>query len=114
MATFHAQLSHVFGALADPTRLAVVERLVAGPASVSELAEPFDMAGPSFLKHLRVLEEAGVVTSDKAGRVRTCTLRAEPLAAAEHWLEAQRSLWTRRLDQLDRLVLQLKNQEDNG
>lgn len=100
MATFHAQLSHVFGALADPTRLAVVERLVAGPASVSELAEPFDMAGPSFLKHLRVLEEAGVVTSDKAGRVRTVRLAPDAIGWVEGWARQHRRTWERRLDNL--------------
>lgn len=107
-------LDETFRALADPTRRAVVQALGRGPASVSELARPFEMALPSFLQHLKVLEDAGLVTTAKTGRVRTCTLRAEPLAAAEHWLEAQRSLWTRRLDQLDRLVVQLKEQEENG
>ncbi|HEV7260760.1 MAG TPA: metalloregulator ArsR/SmtB family transcription factor [Bosea sp. (in: a-proteobacteria)] len=107
-------LDDTFRALADPTRRAVVQALGRGPASVSELAKPFEMALPSFLQHLKVLEDSGLVTTAKTGRVRTCTLQAEPLAAAEHWLEAQRSLWTRRLDQLDRLVLQLKDQEENG
>jgi DNA-binding transcriptional ArsR family regulator len=100
MATFHAQLSDVFGALADPTRLAVVERLVSGPASVSELAEPFDMAGPSFLKHLRVLEAAGLVTSDKAGRVRTVRLAPDALGWVESWVRKHRRTWERRLDDL--------------
>ena len=107
-------LDETFRALADPTRRAVVQALGRGPASVSELARPFEMALPSFLQHLKVLEDSGLVTTAKTGRVRTCTLRTEPLAAAEHWLEAQRSLWTRRLDQFDRLVLQLKEQEENG
>jgi DNA-binding transcriptional ArsR family regulator len=100
MATFHAQLPAVFGALADPTRLAVVERLVAGPASVSELAEPFDMAGPSFLKHLKVLEEAGLVTSEKAGRVRTVRLAPDALGWVETWVKRHRRTWERRLDDL--------------
>lgn len=100
MAIFHAQLSNVFGALADPTRLAVIERLVAGPASVSELAKPFDMAGPSFLKHLRVLEQAGVVTSAKAGRVRTVRLAPEALGWVESWVGQHRRAWERRLDNL--------------
>jgi len=107
-------LDDTFRALADPTRRAVVQALGRGPASVSELARPFEMALPSFLQHLKVLEDSGLVTTAKTGRVRTCTLRKEPLAAAEHWLEAQRSLWTQRLDQLDRLVLQLKDLEENG
>lgn len=107
-------LDETFRALADPTRRAVVQALGRGPASVSELARPFEMALPSFLQHLKVLEDSGLVTTAKTGRVRTCTLRKEPLAAAEHWLETQRSLWTQRLDQLDRLVLQLKDLEENG
>lgn len=113
MASAQIALDDTFRALSDPTRRAVVQALGRGPASVSELAKPFEMALPSFLQHLKVLEDCGLVATRKAGRVRTCTLQAEPLAAAEHWLEAQRSLWTRRLDQLDRLVLQLKDQEDN-
>lgn len=107
-------LDDTFRALSDPTRRAVVQALGRGPASVSELAKPFEMALPSFLQHLKVLEDCGLVATRKSGRVRTCSLRSEPLAAAEHWLEEQRSLWTRRLDQLDRLALQLKDQEDNG
>lgn len=105
-------LDDTFRALADPTRRAVVQALGRGPASVSELARPFEMALPSFLQHLKVLEESGLVTTAKTGRVRTCSLRREPLAAAETWLEAQRSLWTQRLDQLDAFVLTLKNDEE--
>ena len=100
MATFHAQLPIVFGALADPTRLAVVERLVAGPASVSELSEPFEMAAPSFLKHLRVLEEAGVVATEKKGRVRTVRLAPDALGWVETWVRQHRRGWERRLDDL--------------
>lgn len=100
MATFHAQLPVIFGALADPTRLAVVERLAAGPASVSELAEPFAMAGPSFLKHLKVLEDAGVVTSTKAGRIRTVRLAPDSLGWIETWTRQHRREWERRLDDL--------------
>ncbi len=105
-------IEDIFKALADPTRRAVVQALGRGPASVSELARPFEMALPSFLQHLKVLEESGIVTTAKSGRVRTCSLRREPLAAAETWLEAQRSLWTQRLDQLDAFVLHLKNDEE--
>ena len=100
MANFHAQLPQVFGALSDPTRLAVVERLMRGPASVSELAKPFDMAGPSFLKHLRVLEDAGLARSEKRGRVRTVTLRPAALHGVEKWVERHRDLWEQRLDDL--------------
>ena len=105
-------LDQTFRALSDPTRRAVVQALGRGPASVSELARPFEMALPSFLQHLKVLEESGLVTTAKSGRVRTCTLRTETLAAAGHWLEAQRTLWTRRLDQLDSFVLQLNDMEE--
>lgn len=100
MATFRDQLPIVFGALGDPTRLAVVERLGGGPASVSELAEPFAMAGPSFLKHLRVLEQAGVVVSEKKGRVRTVRLAPDTLGWVETWLKEHRRGWERRLDDL--------------
>ena len=100
MAIFSPDLPSVFGALADPTRLAVMERLVGGPASVSELAAPFDMAGPSFLKHLKVLEDAGLVHSEKRGRVRTVALNPDALAWVEDWVARHRRQWQRRLDDL--------------
>jgi DNA-binding transcriptional ArsR family regulator len=112
MAAAAISLDDTFRALADPTRRAVVQALGRGPASVSDLARPFDMALPSFLQHLKLLEDTGLVTTAKTGRVRICSLQAEPLAAAERWLDDQRSLWTKRLDQLDRLVLQIKDQEE--
>jgi DNA-binding transcriptional ArsR family regulator len=90
------QVSQVFKALADPTRLQVIERLVAGPASTSELAEPFGMALPSFTQHLGVLEGAGLVTSHKRGRTRTYRLAPEGLETAESWLAGQRRTWERR------------------
>jgi DNA-binding transcriptional ArsR family regulator len=102
-----AQLDRVFRALADPTRRAVLRRLSAGTAPVSELAEPFDMALPSFLQHLDVLESCGLVRSRKAGRVRTCRISPGPLREAEGWMSAQRALWERRLDQLDRYLVEL-------
>lgn len=98
----------VFRALADPTRRRVLERLVSSPASVSELAEPFDMALPSFVEHLRVLEGSGLVNSQKKGRIRTYRLETEPMKLAENWLSKQRTLWERRLDQLDDYMLTLK------
>lgn len=94
-------LDATFQALAHPARRAVVERLGRGPASVGELAAPFDMALPSFLEHVRALERAGLVTSQKRGRVRTLRLVPKRLERARDWLEEQRTLWTRRLDQLD-------------
>ena len=91
----------VFKALADPTRMAVIERLGIGTASTSELAEPFDMALPSFTQHLDVLERSGLVASYKQGRVRTYRLTPAPLERAGEWLGAQHEHWTRRFDQLD-------------
>ena len=104
-------LDQVFQALADPTRRKVIERLVAGPASTSELAEPFDMALPSFTQHLGVLERAGLVTSTKTGRVRTYRLAPAGLEVADGWLAEQRRLWEQRLDQLDEFLLTLKEQQ---
>lgn len=98
----------VFRALADPTRRHVLARLSRSPASVSELAEPFDMALPSFVEHLRVLEGCGLVRSKKTGRVRTYRLAPKRLRLAEDWLAEQRTLWERRLDQLDTYLLGLK------
>lgn len=92
----HAQ----FHALADPTRLAVVERLLKAPASVSELAEPYDMALPAFTKHLGVLERTGLITSEKIGRVRTCSINPATMSQIERWFSDRRALWEARLDKL--------------
>lgn len=94
-------LDRTFQALSNPTRRAVVERLGRGACSVSELAEPFDMALPSFMQHLEVLEACGLVRSYKRGRVRTVEVRRAQLKRAGRWLEKQQRLWERRLDQLD-------------
>ena len=102
------QLNRVFQALADPTRRAVLQRLGGGPAPMTELARPFKMALPSFSQHLRMLEGCGLVRSRKSWRVRTNELAPEPLQAAEHWISAQRAIWERRLDQLDTLLMTLK------
>lgn len=102
-------LDTLFHALADPTRRAVVERLTRGPAAMTELAAPFDMALPSFLQHLRVLERCGLVSSRKAGRVRTYTLKPQRLEKAEGWLQKQKMIWDKRLDQLDAYVLAMKD-----
>lgn len=102
---YHSQrLDGIFQALADPTRRAVLQRLGKGPASITELAGPFDMALPSFMKHIRLLEESGWIHSSKEGRVRTCALDKKSLAAAEGWLSAQRALWEARTDRLEQLV----------
>jgi len=101
-------LDQVFSALSDPTRRAIVMRLCAGEASVGELADPFTMALPSFMKHIRVLEESGLVQSEKSGRVRTCRLRPEALVGAEDWLSQQRAIWEARLDRFEAYVMTLK------
>lgn len=102
------RLSGVFQALGDPTRRAVVERLGRGCASTTELARPFRMALPSFLQHLRVLQDAGLVRSSKRGRVRTFELVPQTLDEAGRWIAAQRALWERRLDQLDAYLNETK------
>ena len=104
-------LDRVFHALADPTRRAVVERLSRGPASVSELAKPFDMALPSLMQHLKVLEDSGLATSQKEGRVRTFHIAPQTLSGVEDWLATQRSLWERRLDQLDAYLAHMKEND---
>lgn len=100
----------IFRALSDPTRRQVLERLSARPASVSELSAPYDMALPSFLQHLKVLEKSGLVRSQKTGRVRTYSIAPERLKLAEDWLERQRSMWERRLDRLDSYLMKMKEE----
>lgn len=97
-------LDTIFSAMADPTRRAVIEQLLQGPTSVSDLHAPHDMALPSFLKHLNKLESAGLVRSEKTGRTRILHIEAAPLAAAEDWLARQRRLWNGRLDRLQALA----------
>lgn len=104
-------IDSVFRALSDPTRRRVLERLSRSPASVSELAAPFEMALPSFVQHLKALETCGLVHSEKSGRVRVYQLAPKRLKAAEDWLSRQRSLWERRLDQLDAYLLELKEKK---
>ncbi len=106
-------LDPLFHALADPTRRAVVARLGQGPASVSDLAAPFPMGLPAFLKHITVLEEAGLIGTEKVGRVRTCTLQEDRLAAAEDWFREQREQWKSRYDQLDELLAELTKDTEN-
>jgi DNA-binding transcriptional ArsR family regulator len=94
-------VDHTFRALGDPTRRRVIERLCTGPASMTELSRPFSISLPSLAKHLGILEQSGIVRSTKVGRVRTYRLVPSRLESAEHWLSGQRTLWERRLDQLD-------------
>jgi DNA-binding transcriptional ArsR family regulator len=106
-----AIIDGVFRALSDPTRRDVLGRLSAHSASVSDLAAPYDMALPSFVEHLKVLERSGLVRSHKAGRVRTYELVPEQLRVAENWLARQRTLWERRLDQLDSYLMKMKQEK---
>ena len=101
----------VFYALSNSTRRKVLEQLSTGPATVSELAAPFDMKLPSFVQHLSVLERSRLVKSKKRGRVRTYELAPERFDVVEDWLAARRRLWEARLDQFDRYVRQLKDKE---
>ena len=104
MAQHSPQLDVVFQALADPTRRAVLGRLGAGSASVGELAAPFEMALPSFMKHIRYLETTGWIRTRKVGRVRTCTLERKSFDVIETWLSEQRDIWESRADRLERFA----------
>lgn len=103
----------VFYALSNSTRRQVLEHLTVGPATVSELAAPFDMKLPSFVQHLSVLEETRLVKSRKRGRVRTYELVPDRFKVAEDWLMARRQLWEARLDRFDEYVKQLKEKEES-
>ena len=110
-----AELDRLFHALADPGRRVIVQRLVRGPASVSEIAEPLAMSLPAVLQHLQVLEASGLIRSEKSGRVRTCRLDPAGLSEAEAWVAARRMEWERRLDLLGDYLAELKKAEtDNG
>jgi DNA-binding transcriptional ArsR family regulator len=104
MENYQEQLDGVFQALADPTRRAVLSRLGKGPASISDLAKPFDMALPSFMKHIHLLEGSGLIRTRKQGRVRTCSIERKQFALVEKWLSAQRALWEGRTDRLEHFV----------
>jgi len=106
------QLDSFFGAMADPTRRAVIEKLASGPATVSELHAPHDIALPTFMRHLKVLEDTGIVRSIKKGRVRTCHIEAGPLIEAQGWLAWQRQIWEGRLDRLEDLAKKLEQFDD--
>ncbi len=106
-----AATDSVFHALSNPTRRKVLERLSTGPATVSELAAPFDMQLPSFVQHLSVLERSRLVRSTKRGRVRTYEIAPERLAVVDDWLAARRRQWEERLDRFDQYVKQLKERE---
>lgn len=111
MDQYEERLSEVFQALADPTRRAVLARLGRGPASISDLARPFDMALPSFMKHIHALEESGLIRTHKDGRVRTCAIEKDRFAVVESWLSAQRALWEGRTDRLEQFVAAAQEKE---
>jgi len=108
MLNYQQPLDTVFQALADPTRRGMIARLSRGPASVSELAEPFDMSLPAIVQHLQVLESSGLVTSEKVGRVRTCRIEPKMMMSAEDWIASQRASWEARLDRLDEYLKELQ------
>jgi len=105
------QLDKTFAALADPTRRAIVERLVQGPATVTQLAKPLPMSLPAAMLHLKVLEDSGLVTSEKVGRVRTCRIDPLVLTSAEKWVAERRQMWERSLDQLGAYLDQSKTED---
>ena len=109
-----ARLDLAFQALADPTRRCMLSRLTRGPASVSELAQPFRISLPAVMQHLQQLEASGLVRSEKKGRVRTCRLQPKALGAAESWIAEQRELWEGRLDRLEDFLETLKAKESES
>jgi len=105
------RLSTTFAALADPTRRAILARLLSGECSVGELAEPFEMSMPAVSKHLRVLERAGLIAQRRDAQWRRCRIQADPLKDVSDWTERYRQIWEQRLDRLDDYVQQLKTKE---
>lgn len=113
MDNYSDRLDHLFSALSDPTRRAIVSRLAKGPATVSELSEPFPIALPNFLKHVRILENSGLIKTRKQGRIRVCAIRPEALSPTEKWLTAQRKQMSGRLDRMEAYTEQLKSSHPN-
>ncbi len=112
MLNYQSPLDLVFHALADPSRRLMVERLCRGPATVSELAKPLAMSLPAVLQHLQVLEESGLVRSQKVGRVRTCHIEQAALVGVEQWIAERRQAWERRLDRLGEVLAELGDESD--
>ncbi len=108
------RLSATFAALADPTRRSILARLADGEASVTEIAEPFQMSLPAVSKHLKVLERAGLVTRTRHAQWRPCRLRPEPLREASDWVEQYRRLWEERFDRLEDYLNELQQQDSDG
>jgi len=108
----HTDLDLMFQALADPTRRAMIDRLSRGPASVSELAKPFDMSLPAVVQHLQALENSGLVSSQKVGRVRTVQIQPDALSLAEQWINDRRTMWVKRLDRVGDLLAETENEPE--
>lgn len=111
MPNHQTDLDQTFRALADPTRRAVLQKLAAGPASVKDLAAPFDMALPSFLQHLDVLETGGLVISKKTGRIRMCAMQPVALDPVEDWIRERKAVWEDRFDRMDAYLTDLHNRD---
>lgn len=111
--TSDTQLDTTFAALANPTRRAILARLTEGEATVNALAEPFDMSLPAISKHIRVLEEAGLITRGRNAQFRPCRLNTEPLQAVAQWTDSYRPIWDMRFDAMDQIITQLKDTNDD-
>lgn len=113
MVKYSTSLDSTFGALADPTRRAILATLMLGQASITELAKPHSMSLPAVMKHVRVLEGAGLVSQKKIGRTRCCQLAAAPLKDAEAWLSQYRIFWERQFDRLERYLKEQDEKENS-
>ncbi len=113
MVKYYASLDTTFGALSDPTRRAILAMLMQGQVSITELAKPHEMSLPAVMKHLRVLEQAGLVSHKKTGRTRYCRLAAQPLKDAQEWLSHYRLFWERQFDALERFLKEAEEKENS-
>lgn len=113
MAKHEVDLSLIFHALADPTRRSILTRLAEKPAAVTDLAEPTGLRLPTVMKHLSVLEDAGLIISSKDGRIRTCAIAPEALGPVRTWLDEQRAIWEARLNRLDAFVMNVMKETAN-
>jgi DNA-binding transcriptional ArsR family regulator len=112
MVNYSAVLDKTFGALSDPTRRAMIQRLARGESTVTELAQPFDMSLPAISKHVRILEQAGILVRRKTGRTFHCRLQPRPLEDATQWVERHRMFWEKQLDSLAAFLADTKKQGD--
>lgn len=112
MVKYSASLDSTFGALADPTRRAILATLMLGQASITEIAKPYRMSLPAVMKHVRVLEHAGLISQQKIGRTRHCQLAAKPLQDAENWISQYRQFWEGTFDSLERFLSQPEDQSE--